>query len=393
MKLDQREWLVEDWMPIGHKVMDTNTEGGFKTILGCWIAVCVASGNLFFGKKVKQGPVLMIDEETPYKDLTIHLERFSQGLGYKSWEELPITVRSMEGFRFGRKEDFNKLFKVIKEVKPVFIRFDSVLACLPGGREGMEENSDKTGIAMRDDLNRILDEVPECTIMIAAHAKKLVAEYSMAQLKESEMVSVVRGHGSIVGQACDTGLMIKKISEHPKTSRFVLITKPKRCAIPAAAKDVFVEIEEEAYGKGPASLKEISPMVIPPSKIAKDLFPLFSEDEAIKASKINSTAAFYTKKDNKMGVEELIERKVVTTPPGEPFSYLLNRKRKKQADENYLTELEKVLTDREIMWETPGKSARGRDQTETQRFTRKPAKRKKVVRIRKTQLGGVCEEN
>ena len=63
----EKGWLVEDWLPVGHKVMDTSGEGNFKTMTGCYLSVCVASGDSFLGKNVRQGPVLIVDKETERK--------------------------------------------------------------------------------------------------------------------------------------------------------------------------------------------------------------------------------------------------------------------------------------------------------------------------------------
>lgn len=331
------EWLIEDWFPIGHKVMDTSTEGSFKTMTGCYISVCIAAGIPVFGKHVKQGPVLIVDEETPEADLYIHLHRFALSFGYSDWSELPIIVLPMTGFRFNRKTELDRLLKIITKVKPIFIRIDSVLACLPAGRQGMEENSDKSGIYMREDLNKILSRNPECTFLIAAHSKKEVAKLGFNEKKASEMVSLVRGHGSIVGEACDTGLVIHKLSEHPNPTRFVIITKPRRKAIPMVEKDLYIELEEEGYGKGKANLKEISPIIIPPSKIARDLFPIFSS-ETIEARDILRRAALYSKPEIKTGIEELQDRQVIIE--NEAFSYKLNPNLEAIVDEDYLNLLE-----------------------------------------------------
>ncbi len=337
-KKAKSEWLIEDWFPKGHKVMDTSTEGSFKTTTGCYVAVCVASGNRFLGKNVEQGPVLIVDEESPEADLVSRLERFALGFDYKSWRDLPIDLLSMKGFRFGRKTELDKILTVVKRVKPALIRIDSVLACLPSGRQGMGENNAEAGIAIRDDLNAILQEVPESTIMISAHSRKFVGELGLAELRRYSIESLIRGHGSIAGEACDTGLILKKISVYPDPTRFVILTRARRRAIPMSAKDVYVEFEEQKYGEDWAKLKEIAPVVIPPSKLARDLYPLFSETD-VKASDIVKAAAFYSKKECQIGVEELLERRVVVQVTGSPFAYKLNPGRASQADRGYLARL------------------------------------------------------
>jgi RecA-family ATPase len=106
-------WLIENWLPSGHKGQLTAPEGSFKTIWMSYLVVCIASGNMVLGNKVLQGPVIIIDEETPLGSLKKHLNRFSQGLGYTSYDVLPITVMSMTGFRLGRKTEFDKLLNYL----------------------------------------------------------------------------------------------------------------------------------------------------------------------------------------------------------------------------------------------------------------------------------------
>jgi hypothetical protein len=332
-------WLIEDWLPIGHKGQDISVEGSFKTTLGCWCVVSVAAGKPIFGHEVKQGSVLVVDEETPEPDLHNWLQRFALGLGLKSWRDLPITVKSKTGFRFSRKTELDRILKEVQRIQPVFIRIDSFIACVPGGREGMGENNAEVGIAVRDDLNRILEVVPDSAILLAAHAKKFVGELGLNQMKMYEIGSLVRGHGSIVGEACDTAIILKKISEHPEPTRFLITTKARRRAIPMVAHDVYVELREQEYGKGWARLEEIDPVVLPPSKLACDLYPLFSK-EPIKASHIVKKAALHTKKELREGIEELSQRKAIIPSTNEPFSYELNPSRQSEVEKSYLSKLE-----------------------------------------------------
>jgi hypothetical protein len=37
-------WLVDGMLRIGHRCLVSTLEGGCKTLLVCWIAVCVANG-------------------------------------------------------------------------------------------------------------------------------------------------------------------------------------------------------------------------------------------------------------------------------------------------------------------------------------------------------------
>lgn len=331
-------WLIEDWFPAGHRGMDTAPEGSFKTIFGCWLAVCIASGADVFGHSVKQGPVLLVDEETPQPSLVSHLDRFSQSLGFQGYRELPITSLSMQGFRLGRKVEMDKLVKTVVDLRPVFIRLDSLLAMLPGGRQGLSENDCHLGSTVRNDLNRILAASPGCSTLLAAHSKKFVGGLGINELTAFEMQELVRGHGSIVGEGSDTGYIIKKISEHPQPTRFAIITKSRRKAIPMSARIAYVEMEEEAYGKGWARLIEIPATAIPPSELAKEIYKLFEDNEHHTSREVVRTFAFFSRKESHAGILELLEHKVILNGT-KPQTYSLNPKRRDECQQEYLEKL------------------------------------------------------
>lgn len=332
-------WLVEDWFPLGHRGMDTSPEGSFKTILGCWLAVCIASGTPVFGNPVRQGPVLIVDEETPEVSLKNHLERFSAGLKY-DFKELPITILSMDGFRFGRKVNMDWLLNYIDAVNPVFVRLDSLLAMLPSGRQAISENDCHLGETIRDDLNKLL--APHRSLLLSAHSKKYVPDLSFRELEGKQMQSIVRGHGSIVGEGCDTGYVLKKISEYPRPTRFCILIRVRRQAVPSS-QPLFIEMKEEKYGEGWARLEKISARKLPPSLPAMKVYPLIkSNNTRLRSSQwILRNMAFRNKSFCRMGVEELIERRVLIE--SEPEKYELNLKMKSQCDPEYLKVLDPTI--------------------------------------------------
>lgn len=331
------EWLVEDWYPLGHRVMDTAVEGSCKTMLGCWLSVCVALGEPFLGQRTIQGNVLMIDEETPRTTLEDKISRMALSFGITDYKHLPITIHSMEGFRFGRKTALDWLLKIINRQHYRLLRMDSVLAMLPGYRQGMSENDSAVGVAIKDDMDKIL--LFADNISISAHARKAVGDYSLTQIKSSDMQAMVRGSGSIVGEAADTGIVVKKLSEYPEPTRFVLVTKARRKAVPMAASEVYVELKEESYGKGWAKLERITPIDLPPTSCAKALFCLVSGngDKDVSAEMIVRRAAFFTKVECKLAIEELIARGAVISP--EAFKYCVNPLIDEDCNEQYLQSL------------------------------------------------------
>jgi len=335
-------WLIEDWLPMGHKGQLVAPEGSFKTIFFSYLAACVASGSPIFGQKVIQGTVLMIDEETPVASLKNHLDRFCQGLGYTSHKLLPIGMHCMKGFRCGRKTELDRLLHDSKYLQPILVTFDSFIAMLPGGRQGFIENDSGTGEIIRDDLNKIIQVVPDCSTLLATHSKKVVAEYSIADLKQAAMQGLVRGHGSIVGEGCDTGFAIKKLSEYPDPTRFAVITKPRRQAIPISHKVMYIEMEEEAYGKGWAKLVEVPPDIIPPSEYAKAVYQVYADGKDHNSKHLVTTLALNTKGEISIGVEELLARKIIL-PTGKPQEWILNEQRKQECKQEYFEALGKSI--------------------------------------------------
>ena len=338
-ELEPPPWLIEDWFPLGHRCMDTAPEGSFKTILGCWIAICVASGSPVFGHPVLQGNVIIVDEETPEPSLKYHLERFSSGLGFR-FKDLPIYLLSMTGFRFDRKVKMDELLKLVNAIDPVFIRLDSMLAMLPGGRQAQGENDCHLGEIVRDDLNQLLSN--NRAILLAAHSKKFIAGLTLDEIKEKSMQEIVRGHGSIVGEGCDTGIIVKKLSSYPNPTRFCIITIARRQAIPSS-KIKYIEMEEEKYGEGWAKLTEIPEELLPPSEAAKEIFPLFKTPDGKgnynhSSQWILRTMAFRDKRYCGSGITELLRKKAIVET--NPQNYEINPKRAIQCTKEYLRTLE-----------------------------------------------------
>ena len=331
------QWLIDNWLPLGHRAEDTAPEGCFKTMWGVYEAVCIAAGRDVVGHRVRQGEVILVDEETPESSLDTLLQRFSLGLGFRDWHQLPITKLSFTGFRFARRAAMDKLIQVIRRVSPVLVRFDSLLAMLPSGRQGVSENDCKLGEIIRDDLNEIIMACPNCSTLLAVHSKKYTVDIDINDLVKCEMQTLVRGHGSIVGEGCDTGYVLKKLSVFPKVTCFAIITKPRRLAIPSSERVTYVILEEQSYGQGWARFREVSEMALPPSEYAEVVYPLFLDNETHKTSQIKYRCALDRPSDLKKGIRELLSHKVIINC--EPQEFKLNPNRFQECDPNYLAAL------------------------------------------------------
>jgi hypothetical protein len=331
-------WIIKDWLPEGNKCQDTAVESGGKTIIGIQMAVAIAAGKPFLGQSVKQGPVLIVDEETQLSSLEKHLDRFSQGLGVNTYRNLPITVLSMTGFRFDRKTELAKLLEITSRLQPRFTRLDSLIAMFPSGLQRMSENDSHIGVVIRDDLNQLLKASPGGSLLLAAHSKKPVGGFSVKQLRQFDMQTLVRGHGSIVGEGCDTGFVFKKLSEYPDPTRFAIITKVRRPAIPMSAKVMYVELKEERYGDGWARLEEISHLAVPPTQLAKQLFGFFPSNQSHNAKEVRQTFTLFQRKEILAALEELLEHHVIQTTSF-PQTWELNPNYKALCNQEYLGKL------------------------------------------------------
>jgi hypothetical protein len=197
------------------------------------------------------------------------------------------------------------------------------------------------GSVIRDELSLALSKSKSgCSILLSAHTKKEVGVMPIDEIKNNPIQNLVFGYSSIVGQGCDTGLFIKKMSEFPGPTRFAVFTFVRRQAIPLSD-TLYLEIEEEKYGDGWSRIREIPPSNLPPVNATRELFSLFSFGgvlSEISQKKIRQECALMTTKDCLYGLNELLKMKVIV-PGFNPMSYTLNTKFQTEVDPEYLKQL------------------------------------------------------
>ena len=192
--------IINEWYKARDRIETVAPEGSFKTIWGCWKVVCIASGNDCIGHRVKKGAVVLVDNETPKTSLENHLDRFAQYFGFKGYQELPIHIYPTKDFLFDRKGELDSLEAFISKIKPVYIHLDSLLAMLPVGRNNLSENTNYLGGVIGRALNDLLTSSSgECVTDLVVHTRKPVSGYALEDLRNMDIQSLVRGHGSIVG--------------------------------------------------------------------------------------------------------------------------------------------------------------------------------------------------
>ena len=350
---DQICYLVEPIFIQGHKIMVAAVEGSAKTWLLTGTAIHVAAGEPLLGMEVNQCSVLMLDEETPIATLKNRLNRLASGLGYQTYEALPIVLRPKREFRFGSKSSLSEIaypsikaaLKGSTDAKHLLITMDSHIAMLGATTHSHAENQDTAGRRLGETLENIQTFCRDkykvtATVLLATHAKKGVTDYDIEDIKGSEMQELVRGHGSIVGLGCDTGFVLKKISDNPL--RGVLIPKPRREAVPM--EEIYWELQEESYGHGWAKLVRIEPVPIPPSELAVRLYSLFKNNpkRVYPSQELSRLMTMYDPSDRRLAVYHLQKHKIIVSTAEKPFDYQLTPDHVQQGEFNqeYTDQLE-----------------------------------------------------
>lgn len=344
-------YIIEDYMPENSRGEYLALEGSYKTMLGCAESVAIASGKPFLGRQVRQGSVVIVDNETPVESLEYNLTRFAMGMGFGTYKELPIYIYPKDGistpFMFGNKEETDKLMEYISKYEPVLIRFDSMAAMVSDDkRNSMGENALKLGRALNTELKYIMTAGAKyCSTILNTHSRKASADWTIQEAQDADTVSHLRGHGAIVGLGSDTCYIIKKISEHPKPSRFAIFVRVRR--LPIADNELYVELEESTYGEGPITLTEFDKQAVPPTQPEKDIYQYLENPPRNKTQttfylkELIKELMFPHKKDAFVAIDSLLAHKaLIRTVNSQEFS--LNPNRSSETNPEYLAELKKI---------------------------------------------------
>jgi len=349
------EYQTNPMSPMDRNIMVTSGEGGVKTWLNCGESISLAAGRDYLGMPVEQCPVLMIDEETPTADLEDRLNRLAIGLGFPDYKVLPITIASKQGFHFSQRNltaikdveaQIKQTVSKLPNTRSIAIRIDSVIACLGAGLQRMDENNSMLGRVIHhtcDHLRKFCaNELGiKATITILAHGKKNYPLYDLDDLRKSDMQLLVRGHGSIVGEGCDIGYAIKKITEKPL--RGLIIPRVRRTRSPI--EEIYFELEEEQYMSGWAKFQKIAPVPIPPSPLEVDYFSMFyPSGNEYSEPKLSQMASLHAPEERRIALDHLKKHRIIISESGEPFTYRLNpdfydASKQKQDDRDYALQL------------------------------------------------------
>jgi len=205
--LPPAEWIVEGLIPDKGMTLLDAKPGDFKSYLSIHLSLCVATGEPFLERKVKQGKVLYIDEEN---DIDLLRERFEklrnafshvfeerrrkQGLEYKSKTQgkplQKIWIMSFKNVKMnsqGQKE----IEKIMKELNPSIVIVDSLVRVMEG-----DENSTRDAKAIFNTI-KDLSRKYGCSFLFLHHTRKYDQKRKNAKLT----IDDVRGSGDFVAAA------------------------------------------------------------------------------------------------------------------------------------------------------------------------------------------------
>lgn len=187
-------YLVDGLFYQGHFIVVGGLWGSGKSWLSDLLAICVASGTPFLGRKVLMRPVMLVDEETSRDLLMDRLCRITEGLKLKEIPPL-LDIRSMEGYSLANIPATDALVRSAKELGIGLVILDNLSSML-----GSVNENDVA--PARIQWNKIKAAVG--TLFLIHHFNKEAEKDN-----ETSFTAALRGSGKILDSA-DTGLSIRK---------------------------------------------------------------------------------------------------------------------------------------------------------------------------------------
>ena len=262
------EWLVEGLVPAGHTVLAAGMPGAGKSYIAEALAIAVASGTPYLGLSVTQGPVLLVDEDTPSDELSRRIIDLSNGL-HADLSNIPLHIFSYEGFRLDDDESMARLEQKVREVKPKLI----ILDCLSKMMGNFDENSARDCNNAASAWNRLKGD--GVTMVILHHLNKREGKI------EADFAKLVRGSLALVAN-CDTAFGVEVGRRSPVTT-FNIYPVERRGGL--TIREPFgIELVPQNGGKW----LQRGPIRKEPSQLAKNIWPLFREGAQLSVNNVKS---------------------------------------------------------------------------------------------------------
>lgn len=156
----EEDWLVEFLISKQGMTAISGNPGDFKTWITIHLAICISRGEPVFGKfKVKQGAVLIIDEEDHIRLLKKRLEL----LGAKETDN--IFYLSQNGIKMDVPEVRDQILELVKENNIQLLILDSLVRV-----HGQDENDAKGMAKVFSNLQKII--TAGASILFTHHHRK-----------------------------------------------------------------------------------------------------------------------------------------------------------------------------------------------------------------------------
>ena len=121
-------WVVDSLFPQGTVSIIGGDGGVGKSWLVLYLALCVASGQALFGKfKVKQGKVLLIDEEDALPLIHQRMSKLMNGMELRNPNDIPLLILDNKGLQLQDHDSYERLSILILKEKPTLVTLDSLI--------------------------------------------------------------------------------------------------------------------------------------------------------------------------------------------------------------------------------------------------------------------------
>lgn len=126
------EWLIPGFLPKEYAVALVGAPGSGKSFLSINLAICLASGTPFLGRKTESCRVIYVNQENSLVDMKSYLRQNWIGLGRPSIDLLKANLFvSHFNLMGGNKPRFETVQRMALDLKPAIIMVDTLVSAFP----------------------------------------------------------------------------------------------------------------------------------------------------------------------------------------------------------------------------------------------------------------------
>lgn len=235
----EASWLVKPLIPLGHLCVILAQSGKGKSFVGEYLALCCAWGKPFCDMDTVEGPVLIIDQDTPADVLSNRLKRMGNALGGQPNHEVFVESMNNHGIK--------DIPKLVNECNPRLIVIDSLHSIC--GKLNPNHTSDMSVFSWVKGECLTSDR----TIIINHHISEK-AIITLEQLMDRDIHLSGMG-SSAIKQLCDTEYILTSTTKDNKIDKIYLRPIAKRQAIPEKPVQMWLREPDNVNGNGPLFLE------------------------------------------------------------------------------------------------------------------------------------------